>query len=57
LIDAQQRVVAVHYAFLRSPTPGDPFRTQRGVPVAFAWEILPPAVRRSLSLRDGDATR
>ncbi len=40
LVDALQRVIAVHYASLRSPTPGDPFQTQRGVPVRFIWSML-----------------
>jgi len=40
LIDGLQRVIAVHYASLRSPAPGDPFQTQRGVPVRYVWSIL-----------------
>jgi S1-C subfamily serine protease len=48
LIDSHLGVVAVHYAFVRSPTPGDPFRTQRGVPIRFAWDILPSAVQTRL---------
>lgn len=52
LIDSRQRVVAVHYAFLRSPSPGDPFRTQRGVPIRYVWEILPPNVRGALQARE-----
>jgi S1-C subfamily serine protease len=48
LIDASQRVVAVHYASVRSPAPGDPFQTQRGVPVRFVWSILPEALRRAV---------
>jgi len=48
LIDARQQVVAIHYASVRSPSPGDPFQTQRGVPIRFAWSILPPALRRRL---------
>jgi hypothetical protein len=48
LIDGQQRVVAIHYASVRSPAPGDPFQTQRGVPIRFAWSILPPSVRLRL---------
>ncbi|MFQ5704372.1 MAG: FHA domain-containing protein [Gemmatimonadales bacterium] len=46
LIDLRQHVVAVHYASVNSPAPGDPFRTQRGVPIRFAWSILPAMVRR-----------
>jgi S1-C subfamily serine protease len=45
LIDSELGVVAIHYAFVRSPSPGDPFRTQRAVPIRFAWDILPVAVR------------
>jgi S1-C subfamily serine protease len=52
LIDLQQRVVAVHYASVQSPTPGDPFRTQRGVRIRFAWEIAPASVRRTTDRRD-----
>jgi S1-C subfamily serine protease len=48
LIDGSQRVVAVHYASVRSPAPGDPFQTQRGVPVRFVWDILPEAIRRAV---------
>ncbi len=48
LIDGHQQVVAIHYASVRSPAPGDPFQTQRGVPIRFAWSILPPTVRRRL---------
>lgn len=48
LIDLNERVVAVHYASVRSPLPGDPFQTQRGVPVRFAWRILPPDVKQRL---------
>jgi S1-C subfamily serine protease len=46
LIDLNERVVAVHYASVRSPSPGDPFQTQRGVPVRFVWRLLPPTVRQ-----------
>ncbi len=52
LIDAQLGVIAVHYAFVRSPTPGDPFRTQRGVPIRYAWRILPRSVRSGLTASD-----
>ncbi len=48
LIDLDERVVAVHYASVRSPLPGDPFQTQRGVKVKFVWPILPARVRRSI---------
>jgi len=48
LIDVRGRVVGVHYASVRSPVPGDAFQTQRGVPIRFAWPILPPRVRREL---------
>ncbi len=41
LIDVEERVVAVHYASVRSPSPGDPFRTQRGVPIRFAVQLAP----------------
>jgi S1-C subfamily serine protease len=46
LIDLDERVVAVHYASVRSPLPGDPFQTQRGVPIKFVWPMLPPHLRR-----------
>jgi S1-C subfamily serine protease len=49
LINEQRQVVAVHYASVRSPAPGDPFQTQRGVPVRFVWEILPPSLRAALT--------
>ncbi len=45
LINLRGRVVAIHYASVRAPTPGDPFRTQRGVPIRYAWEILPADIR------------
>ncbi len=48
LIDLQGRVVGVHYASVRSPLPGDAFQTQRGVPIKFAWSMLPPRLRREL---------
>jgi S1-C subfamily serine protease len=48
LIGADETVVAVHYAAVRSPTPGDPFQTQRGARVAFVWNILPADVRDRL---------
>ncbi|MFC1639143.1 FHA domain-containing protein [Gemmatimonadota bacterium] len=52
LIDLRHGVVAIHYASLRSQAPGDPFQTQRGVPIRYAWEILPIAVRRALEERN-----
>ncbi len=48
LIDIRQRVVAVHYAVVLAPNPRDPFRTQRAVPIRFAWDILPPRLRRTI---------
>jgi S1-C subfamily serine protease len=48
LIGADETVVAVHYAAVRSPTPGDPFQTQRGARVEYVWEILPSEVRERL---------
>jgi len=48
MIDVEQRVVAIHHAMVIAPTPGDPFRTQRGVPIRYAWEILRPAVRAKM---------
>jgi S1-C subfamily serine protease len=41
LLDDRQRVVAIQHASVSAPNAGDPFRTQRGVPIRFAWEILP----------------
>ena len=41
LLDERHLVVAIQHASVVSPTAGDPFRTQRGVPIRFAWEILP----------------
>jgi S1-C subfamily serine protease len=48
LLDESARVVAIQHASVLSPQRGDPFRTQRAVPVRFAWTILPKtaAVRR-----------
>jgi S1-C subfamily serine protease len=48
LIDLNERVIAVHYASVRSPDPLDLFQTQRGVPVRFVWSILPSRVRRTI---------
>jgi hypothetical protein len=39
VLDASRRVVAINYAAL-VPDPRDPFRSFRGVPVRFAWELL-----------------
>jgi len=52
LIDLRRRVVAIHYASVRSPSPGDPFQTQRGVPIRYAWDILPAEVRHTLEGRN-----
>ena len=41
LLDERQLVVAVQHASVLSPSRGDPFRTQRAVPIRFGWEILP----------------
>jgi S1-C subfamily serine protease len=48
LLDESAHVVAIQHASVLSPQRGDPFRTQRAVPVRFAWAILPKvaAVRR-----------
>jgi serine protease Do len=54
LIDLRKRVVGIHYASVRSPVPGDAFQTQRGVPIRFAWSILPPRVRRHLADSTGN---
>lgn len=54
LIDLNGRVLAVHYASVRSPVPGDPFQTQRGVPVRFVWQLLPPAVKQRLTNQTTD---
>lgn len=48
LIATSGRVVAIHYAAVRSPIRGDPFQTQRGVRAAFAWELLPAWLRTKL---------
>jgi len=40
VLDASRRVVAINYAAL-VPDPRDPFRSFRGVPVRFAWALLP----------------
>ncbi len=52
LIDLRREVIGVHYASVRSPSPGDPFRTQRGVPIRYAWEILPRDLRSALDGRN-----
>lgn len=51
LIDMRRGVFAIHYASVRF-SPSDPFRTQRSVPIRYAWEILPLDVRRSLERRN-----
>jgi S1-C subfamily serine protease len=55
LVDADLRVAAVQYAILTAPNPGDPFRTQRAVPVRYVWDILPPEVRNRLRNVAGDS--
>jgi S1-C subfamily serine protease len=52
LIDLRREVVAIHYASVRSQAPGDPFQTQRGIPIRYAWEILPAAIRRTWEERN-----
>jgi len=51
LIDLRRGVFAIHYASVRFSA-SDPFRTQRGVPIRYAWDILPLDVRRSLGRRN-----
>ncbi len=48
LIATSGRVVAIHYAAVRSPIRGDPFQTQLGVRAGFAWELLPAWLRNKL---------
>ncbi|MFB3111049.1 MAG: trypsin-like peptidase domain-containing protein, partial [Gemmatimonadales bacterium] len=48
LIATSGRVVAIHYAAVRSPIRGDPVQTQRGVRAGFAWELLPVWLRNKL---------
>ena len=48
LIATSGRVVAIHYAAVRSPIRGDPFQTQRGVRASFAWELMPAWLRNKL---------
>ncbi|MCH7476418.1 MAG: glutamate formimidoyltransferase [Gemmatimonadetes bacterium] len=48
LIGSGGLVVGIHYAAVRSPIQGDPFQTQRGVRIAFAWDVLPPDIRDKL---------
>ena len=52
LIDLRRGVVAIHYAVVRSQSPNDPFQTQRGVPIRYAWELLPAAVIRAWGERN-----
>lgn len=49
IVGRRQEVVGIHYAAVRSPIAGDPFQTQRGVRVEFAWDVLPAALRRRLT--------
>jgi S1-C subfamily serine protease len=51
LFDVRRGVFAIHYASVRFSS-SDPFRTQRGVPIRYAWEILPLDVRRRLEGRN-----
>lgn len=51
LFGADQTVVGIHYAAVRSPIQGDPFQTQRGVHISFAWSILPSSVQTRISQR------
>jgi len=51
LIDVRRGVFAIHYASVRFSS-SDPFRTQRGVPIRYAWDILPIDVRRRLEERN-----
>ena len=48
LITNSGSVVGIHYAAVRSPIEGDPFQTQRGVRIAFGWEMLPVEIRNKL---------
>jgi len=48
LIGSGGLVVGIHYAAVRSPIRGDPFQTQRGVRIGFAWDVLPPDIRDKL---------
>ena len=44
-------VVGIHYAAVRSPIQGDPFQTQRGVRISFAWNVLPADIRDKLTVK------
>ena len=49
LFGSRGLVVGIHYAAVRSPIQGDPFQTQRGVRISFAWKVLPADIRDKLS--------
>jgi S1-C subfamily serine protease len=49
LFGSDQVVVGIHYAAVRSPIQGDPFQTQRGVRIGFAWEVLPAVLQARLA--------
>ena len=51
LIGSGGFVVGIHYAAVRSPIRGDPFQTQRGVRIGFAWDVLPSDIRDKLRAR------
>jgi S1-C subfamily serine protease len=57
IIGHGQQVVGIHYAAVRSPIEGDPFQTQRGVRVEYAWKVLPNALRLRLINPAPDSTR
>jgi len=44
LIGSNQRAIAIHYAAVRSPIEGDPFQTQRGIRIRYAWRLFPDDV-------------
>lgn len=48
IVGTGERVVAIHYAAVRSPIAGDPFQTQRAVRIRFAWDILPVELRNRM---------
>lgn len=55
LIGLEQRVIGIHYAAVRSPIRGDPFQTQRGVRIGFAYPVFPEELRERLAGRpDGN---
>lgn len=49
LIGSDQRVIGIHYAAVRSPIRGDPFQTQRGVRIGFAYPVLPSELLERLT--------